>query len=105
MTCASSGGSERRAMSLGAEIGKQGSLKNFCESLWVRLPSEIPPARSSRELVCRAKRFGKSERRLTAGQTALICYRGGKPDTEVLKTFAGDCVPVGIGSVAPPRKG
>lgn len=27
---------------------------------------------------CWVKRFGKSERRLTAGQTALICYRGGK---------------------------
>lgn len=26
----------------GAGIGRQGSLKNFCESMWVQVPSETP---------------------------------------------------------------
>ena len=53
------------------------SGSSVSNNMWVQVPSETPPARLSRELVCRAKRFDKSERRLAAGQTALICYRGG----------------------------
>lgn len=87
------------------QYGPMAKLAHAASSNLVFIPGSNPGGATTgsieSELVCRAKRFDKSERRLAAGQTALICYRGGKPDTEVLKISAGDCVPVGIGSVAP----
>lgn len=79
MTCASSGGSERRAIHAQVmELGRHEAPKQLCVKYRVRfrIPPWAPPARLSRELVCRAKRFDKSKRRLTAGQTALICRYG-----------------------------
>lgn len=100
MTCVSSGGSERRAYMFRCWNRQTGESQKLLRKLVG--PTPIRDTTGSIESGAYwVKRFGKSERRLTAGQTALICYRGGKPDTEVLKTFAGDCVPVGIGSVAP----
>ena len=57
-------------------IGRRAGFKFQFLRVRVRVPLSLPPARSSRELVCRAKRFDKSERRLAAGQTALICRYG-----------------------------
>lgn len=33
---------EAKDICFGAGIGRQGSLKNFCASMWVQVPSETP---------------------------------------------------------------
>ena len=101
MTCVSSDGSERRAIWPHGEIGTRGKFKP-CLLFPVQIRVGLPPARSSRELVCRAKRFDKSERRLAAGQTALICRYGEiRLDTSNLRFDGSDTIWVRIPVAVP----
>lgn len=75
MTCVSSGGSERRAYMFRCWNRQTGESQKL-----LRKHVGSSPIRNTTGSIESgaywAKRFGKSERRLTAGQTALICRYG-----------------------------
>lgn len=100
MTCASSGGSERRAY--------MAPWRNWhtrqVQTLLI-IPGSNPGGATTGSIESGAywvKRFGKSERRLTAGQTALICRYGEiRLDTSNLRFDGSDTIWVRIPVAVP----